>query len=124
MQECPDFAPRYNIAPTSDVLVMRQRLKLDGSGRWCAWAPDGTDLVTTCIITTAANALMVPIHERMPVILDPGAWDGWLTPQNPSVEALKWLLGPCGAEGVVACPVGMAVNRAGVEGEGLIAPGF
>ncbi len=206
LQECPDFAPRYNIAPTSDVLVIRQRPEVGRVGQMVRWglvpnwakdisigaklnnaraetvaekpsfrtsfakhrclipangfyewklvseggrvrkqpyyirpaddseffafagllarwrAPDGTDLVTTCIITTAANALMEPIHDRMPVILGGEAWDAWLTPQNPPVDALKGLLGPCGAEGMMAYPVGTAVNRAGAEGEGLIAP--
>jgi putative SOS response-associated peptidase YedK len=69
--------------------------------------------VTTCIITTAANALMTPIHVRMPVILEPAAWDGWLTPEKASMEALKALLGPCAADGMAAYPVSTAVNRAG-----------
>ena len=70
------------------------------AGLLARWrSPDGTDLVTTCIITTAANAVMEPIHDRMPVILGPGAWDRWLELQNPSVEALKGLLGPCGWRG-------------------------
>ncbi len=85
--------------------------------RWRA--PDGGDLVTTCIITTAANLLMEPIHDRMPVILGAEVWDSWLTPQSPPLEALKGLLVPCAAEGMVAYPVSTAVNRAGVEGEEL-----
>ena len=57
----------------------------------------------------------------MPVILGAWAWDRWLTPENASAEALKALLGPCAAEGMMAYPVSTAVNRAGVEGEELIA---
>ena len=153
LKECPEFAPRYNIAPTSDVLVIPQQPEVGRGGQMVRWgpvpnwakdisigaklnnaraetvdtkpscrssfakrrclipangfdewkivseggsvrkqpyyirpaeedgllafagllarwrAPDGSDLVTTCIITTAANALMEPIHDRMPVIL-------------------------------------------------------
>ena len=65
---------------------------------------------------------MAPIHERMPVILGQEAWDAWLTPENASVEGLKGLLVPCPADEMVAYPVSTAVNRAGVEGEALIAP--
>ena len=65
---------------------------------------------------------MAPIHERMPAILPPGAWDAWLGAENASMEALRALLVPVPANGMVAYPVGMAVNRAGAEGEGLIKP--
>lgn len=58
----------------------------------------------------------------MPAILAPGAWDAWLGAENASTEKLKGLLGPAPAEGMRAYPVGMAVNRAGAEGEGLIKP--
>jgi putative SOS response-associated peptidase YedK len=89
-------------------------------GRWRA--PDRTDLVTTCIITTTPNAVMAGIHDRMPVILEPEAWDGWLGAENGSVEALKGLLVPCAEAGMMAYPVSTTVNRAGMEGEGLIQP--
>ena len=56
----------------------------------------------------------------MPAILAPGAWGAWLGTENASTEALRALLGPAPAEGMTAYPVGMAVNRAGLEGEGLI----
>jgi hypothetical protein len=37
LQECPDFAPRYNIAPTSDVLVIRQRPEVGRVGQMVRW---------------------------------------------------------------------------------------
>lgn len=206
LQTCPDFAPRFNIAPTSDVLVIRHKPDSGRVGqmvRWGlvqSWAKDpsigaklnnaraetvdtkpsfrtsfakhrclipasgffewhpvseggkvrrqpfyirpaeesglfafagllarwrseaGDDLITTCIITTGPNAVMEPIHDRMPVILAPGAWDAWLGVENVTTEALRALLVPAPAEGMVAYPVGMAVNRPRTEGEELIRP--
>ena len=37
LQECPDFAPRYNIAPTSNVLVIRQRPEVGRVGQMVRW---------------------------------------------------------------------------------------
>jgi putative SOS response-associated peptidase YedK len=37
LQECPDIAPRYNIAPTSDVLVIRQRPEVGRVGQMVRW---------------------------------------------------------------------------------------
>jgi putative SOS response-associated peptidase YedK len=193
---CPEFTPRYNIAPTSDVLVIRHKPETGRVGqmvRWGlvpSWAKDisigarlnnargetvdtkpsfrtsfakhrclipasgfyewkpvseggkvrrqpfyvrptdenglfafagllarwrsdkGDDLITFCVITTGPNA----------VILPPEAWQAWLGAENASTEALKGLLVPAPEAGMVAYPVGMAVNRAGVEGTELIQP--
>lgn len=70
-------------------------------------APDGTITRSFCIITTEANALMRPIHDRMPVILEKADWPLWLgeVPGDPAS-----LLRPA-ADGVLkAWPVGMRVN--------------
>lgn len=76
------------------------------AGLLAAWrAPDGQTLVTTCIITTAPNEVMAPIHERMPVILGAEQYDAWLDPQNQDIEALQQIIRPCSAEGMVAFPV-------------------
>jgi putative SOS response-associated peptidase YedK len=204
LASCPEFLPRYNIAPTSGVLVIRHKPDTGRVGqllRWGlvpSWAKDisigakmnnargetvdtkpsfrtsfakhrclipasgffewkpiseggkvrrqpyyirpadenglfafagllarwrseaGDDLITCCVITTGPNGVMVPIHERMPVILEAEAWDAWLGAENASTEALKGLLVPAPEAGMVAYPVGMAVNRAAVEDEELI----
>ncbi|GJQ30770.1 MAG: DUF159 family protein [Phycisphaerae bacterium] len=65
-------------------------------------------LETFTIITTAANDLMAPIHERMPLILPPEAWDRWLAPGAGGTVAD--LLSPASRAGFVAHPIGTRVN--------------
>lgn len=49
------------------------------AGLWEGWrGPDGTVLRSFTIVTTNANTTLRPIHERMPVILEPADWPAWL----------------------------------------------
>lgn len=92
------------------------------AGLWEIWhAPDGGELETCTILTTSANALMAPIHDRMPVIIDPADYEMWLAPDTPS-DQLQHLLRPYGDGGLAVYPVSPAVNRPQNEGETLIAP--
>ena len=63
------------------------------AGLWDAWKePDGSWLQTFAIITTDANELMAPIHDRMPVILHPRDYDRWLDreeTERPPVDLLR-----------------------------------
>ena len=88
------------------------------AGLWESWrAPDGTILRTVCLITTSANALMAPIHDRMPVLLDPRDWSTWL---EGSMEQAAQLIAPY-ADGALQCwPVDRRLNRPTEEGAGLI----
>jgi putative SOS response-associated peptidase YedK len=46
------------------------------AGVWETWKdPNGKALETCTILTTTANALTAPVHNRMPVILDPQCYD-------------------------------------------------
>jgi putative SOS response-associated peptidase YedK len=82
--------------------------------------PDGA-LDTCTIITTEANGLMAPIHDRMPVLLAPADIAAWLDPGSAK-ERLKALLRPC-PEGFLRCyPVGREVGNARNEGPGLMEP--
>jgi putative SOS response-associated peptidase YedK len=57
------------------------------AGIWDLWtAPSGEKLYSTCIVTTSPNAMMAPIHNRMPVILRPEQYDAWL---DEGTEILK-----------------------------------
>lgn len=84
--------------------------------------PAGEWLATCTILTTEANELMQPLHNRMPVILASEHYGLWLDPGLRDVAPLEQLLVPFPADRMVASPVSRAVNRAGTEGPELLAP--
>ena len=93
------------------------------AGIWTTWQnPEGGELASFSIITTTANELISPVHERMPVILDPEAEAAWL--ETPSAEAggLLELLKPYSAQAMRAFAVSTRVNSAQNEGPELIEP--
>ena len=67
------------------------------------------------IITTSANELMQPIHDRMPVVLEKDDLVEWLAPQTELKLALA-MLGPYPPEKMVAYPVNSVVNNARQDG--------
>jgi putative SOS response-associated peptidase YedK len=81
---------------------------------------DGTGVA---ILTTAANDIAAPVHDRMPVILpDPDAEAAWLS-RDVGIDAAAELLRPLPSDRVSVAPANPAVNKAGVEGfELLTAP--
>lgn len=100
------------------------------AGLWEEWRDrnlpaDGSSprrLRSAAIITTDANETMAPIHDRMPVILPPGAWARWLDPTASDVEALTTLLVPAPAELLVMHPVGAEVGNVRNRGPQLAEP--
>jgi putative SOS response-associated peptidase YedK len=82
------------------------------AGVWERWeGPEGC--IDSCaLLTTSANELMRPIHDRMPVILDPPDYDLWLDPGVQEIELLQSLLRPYPAAAMIAYPVSPVVNNA------------
>jgi putative SOS response-associated peptidase YedK len=87
------------------------------AGLYDRWqSPDGEILETCTIITTTANQLLEPIHERMPVILDPKDYTMWLDPNFGNTKnqsewvALQTLLDPYPSAAMKAYPVSSLVN--------------
>jgi putative SOS response-associated peptidase YedK len=65
------------------------------AGIWDRWKDPSGKLVETCsVLTTPPNAVTAPVHDRMPVILDPNHYDLWLDPGMTKVEAVSDLLRP------------------------------
>ncbi len=97
--------------------------RLDGTplafaGVWEWWkAPDGELVRTFAILTTAANATMQVLHERMPVILEPDAWAVWLGEDRD--EAAE-LMRPARDDVLHLWPVSRAVNSVRNGGPALL----
>lgn len=93
------------------------------AGLWETWTtPAGERQLTCTLITTAANTLMAPIHDRMPVILPPAAYAAWLTPGDlPAVEALA-LLQPFDPDQMTARPVSTRVNNPRYDAPDILTP--
>jgi putative SOS response-associated peptidase YedK len=84
--------------------------------------PSGIGDASCAIITTAANELMAPIHDRMPVILPRDAEAAWLDPTFHDTGALLHLLRPYASEAMEAYPVATLVSSVRNDGPELIAP--
>ena len=81
------------------------------AGLWEMWRSVEDDTILSCtIITTEPNELMANIHNHMPVILPPEAYELWLDPAERMPEQLNGLLKPYPAELMTARPVSKLVN--------------
>jgi putative SOS response-associated peptidase YedK len=97
------------------------------AGLWSAWrdkaaGQDAPWLHSATVVTTAANATMSPIHDRMPVILPRSAWATWLDPANDDVELLGSVLVPAPDDLLVVNEVSTDVNNVRNKGPQLIEP--
>jgi putative SOS response-associated peptidase YedK len=102
----------------------RDREPLAFAGLWEIWHDperDDAERVRSCVIvTTNANRLMAPVHDRMPVILPEAAWQEWLDPDNHDVEQLQRLLVPAADDVLEMYEVSTRVNRPTNKGRDLI----
>ena len=97
------------------------------AGLWETWTgPDGEELETAAIVTTAANRTLQAIHERMPVIVAPDAFDLWLNCTDVDAQTAAALIVPAPENLLEAYEVSTAVNRVANDNAKLIerlAPG-
>jgi putative SOS response-associated peptidase YedK len=92
------------------------------AGLWSVWRADGGAAVRTCtILTTAANAAVAPLHDRMPVILAREHERAWLD-RTTGPARLYELLPGLPAEKTAVRPVGTVVNDARYDGPECLAP--
>ncbi len=119
--KAPTETPASPRRPAKVPYAVRRR---DGeplalAGLWEIWrdpAVAGDDdpdawLRTCVIVTTRANGLLAPIHDRMPVVLPEDVWDTWLDPKNEDVEELVRLLVPPPDEWFDVYEVSTRVNK-------------
>jgi len=93
------------------------------AGVWEPWiGPNGEEMETACIITTAANRTLRPLHDRMPAVVPPQAFDLWLDCAKVDAETAAALLVPAPEDTFVAHEVSTAVNRAANDSAALIEP--
>lgn len=96
------------------------------AGLWEVWKDrqdQDADWLRTCtIVTTEPNDLLAPVHDRMPVVLPPSAWDTWLDESVTDVDVLAGLLVPCPSELLEMWPVSTDVNRVENDGPELALP--
>jgi putative SOS response-associated peptidase YedK len=92
------------------------------AGLWERWRGKGEEIRSCTILTTDANELVLPIHDRMPVILGhPEEWDAWIDPSIPSPE-LDGLFRPYEPEDMAVRRVSTYVNNPANEGPACIDP--
>lgn len=80
------------------------------AGLWERWSKGEKPVETCTILTTDANKLMAPLHDRMPVIIAPKDYDLWLDAAVQEPERLQPLLQPYPDSEMEAYPVSTLVN--------------
>ncbi|MSR59351.1 MAG: SOS response-associated peptidase [Planctomycetaceae bacterium] len=100
-------------------ITMTDGLPFAIAGLWEHWH-GGDKVIESCtLITTSANALMEPFHDRMPVIVAPDDFDTWLAGEP---DAAATLLRPFDPDAMTAHPVSTIVNNARNESPECVKP--
>jgi putative SOS response-associated peptidase YedK len=93
------------------------------AGLWDEWrSPDGSEIRSCTIVTTAPNTLMAAIHDRMPVILDPADYAEWIDKAVREPESINHLIKAFPAELMQAYPISTLVNSPANDRPELILP--
>jgi putative SOS response-associated peptidase YedK len=93
------------------------------AGLWDGWKnTDGQWIKTCSILTTTPNAVTSAIHDRMPVILHPDAYDLWLDPGMQNVAAISELLKPLEASLMRCYPISTRINHVANDDEDCSRP--
>ena len=91
------------------------------AGLWERWEDEDGEPVNSCaILTTEANEVLRPVHDRMPVILHPEDYELWLGGDARELDHVKELLRPFPAGEMLGHPVSVAVNSPRSQGARLI----
>ena len=89
------------------------------AGLWDRWERDGSSLETVTILTTGASERMAPIHDRMPVLLDPDEEETWLSGTGDDPRSV---LDPYDGDDLRTYPVSRAVNSPDNDSPSVVEP--
>jgi len=82
------------------------------AGLWEHWeGQDGLVIESCTLLTTEPNDLLAPVHNRMPVILDPKDYEQWLDPDLQAADGVKPLLRPFPSDLMTAYSISLRVNN-------------
>jgi len=84
---------------------MRDERAFGFAGLWERWEGEGGQVINSCtILTTEANGVLRPVHDRMPLILHPEDYGLWLEGGERERDLLRELLRPYPAEEMTGYP--------------------
>jgi putative SOS response-associated peptidase YedK len=93
------------------------------AGLWEAWlGADGSEIETMAILTTAANADVVSIHDRMPVVIEPEHYDRWLDCSSGRENDVVDLMAPLPRGRMTVMAINPKLNDPRAEGPDLHQP--
>ena len=97
---------------TPYLIRRRDRELLPMAGLWETYSDaSGGEIDTAAIVTTIANGVLAPIHDRMPVILSREDVARWLDPTNENTDDAMRLVRPCPEDWLEMVPVSRRVNK-------------
>src|SRR3990172_4193906 len=91
-----------------------------GGGRSPEEGQEGSPIESCTILTTEANELIAPMHDRMPVIVAPENYELWLNASGEDLVALQPLFTPYPPGEMFARPVSLRVNNPSADDERLL----
>jgi putative SOS response-associated peptidase YedK len=91
------------------------------AGLWERWeGQEGSPIESCTLLTTEANDLIAPMHDRMPVIVSPEDYELWLNASGQDLAALQPLLTPYPSGEMFERPVSLRVNNPSADDERLL----
>ncbi|HEV8253796.1 MAG TPA: SOS response-associated peptidase [Vicinamibacteria bacterium] len=105
------------------VIRMKDRRPFAIAALWDRWkTPEGSRLESCAVLTTSANEIVAPIHDRMPAILERGDFEAWLDPGREDLLELQDLLRSYPAVAMEAYPASTRVNRVEADDPSCLEP--
>jgi len=105
------------------AIALANRGPMTLAGLWDDWcSPAGERIKSFAIITTSANALLAPLHDRMPAVIAPDCWADWLGESSISETAVKSLLRPYADQAMAFWAVDRKVGNVRNDSPDLFAP--